>query len=96
MGRYLTPAEVRSYLTTYGDNITDTKVAITKPRVNLAHAIGALALAEGVESEEQLTSIDVLGCDLAQGYLFAHPEPADEVTRRLSDQRRAAKRAAAA
>jgi len=70
--------------------------AITTHTVNLAHAIGALALAEGVESEEQLTSIDVLGCDLAQGYLFAHPEPADEVTRRLSDQRRAAKRAAAA
>ena len=62
--------------------------AITTHTVNLAHAIGVLALAEGVESVGQLTSIDELGCDLAQGYLFAHPTPADEVTRQLTDQQR--------
>jgi EAL domain-containing protein (putative c-di-GMP-specific phosphodiesterase class I) len=60
--------------------------AITTHTVNLAHAIGVLALAEGVESVGQLTSIDELGCDLAQGYLFAHPTPAGEVTRQLTDQ----------
>ncbi len=60
--------------------------AITTHTVNLAHAIGVLALAEGVESAGQLASIDELGCDLAQGYLFAHPGPADEVTRLLSAQ----------
>ena len=54
--------------------------AITTHTVNLAHAIGVLALAEGVESTGQLASIDELGCDLAQGYLFAHPTPPDEVT----------------
>ena len=62
--------------------------AITTHTVNLAHAIGVLALAEGVESVGQLASIDELGCDLAQGYLFAHPTPAHEVTRQLSDQQR--------
>jgi diguanylate cyclase (GGDEF)-like protein/PAS domain S-box-containing protein len=62
--------------------------AITTHTVNLAHAIGVLALAEGVESTGQLTSIDELGCDLAQGYLFAHPTPADEVTQQLSEQLR--------
>ncbi|HOX58668.1 MAG TPA: S8 family serine peptidase [Candidatus Paceibacterota bacterium] len=42
-GSFLSPAEVRNRLLTYGDNITDTKVAITKPRVNLERAIEGLA-----------------------------------------------------
>ena len=62
--------------------------AITTHTVNLAHAIGVLALAEGVESSGQLASIDELGCDLAQGYLFAHPTAADEVTQQLAAQQR--------
>ena len=41
-GNFLTPAEVRSRLITYGDNVTDTKVAITKPRVDLARAIQSI------------------------------------------------------
>lgn len=41
-GNYLTPDEVRRYLTTYGDLITDGKVAVTKPRINVARAIDAL------------------------------------------------------
>jgi EAL domain-containing protein (putative c-di-GMP-specific phosphodiesterase class I) len=62
--------------------------AITTHTVNLAHAIGVLAIAEGVESSGQLDSIHELGCDLAQGYLFAHPTAPDEVTRQLLDQQR--------
>ncbi len=38
-GNYLTPQQVKSCLVSYGDNVTDTKVAITKPRVNLERAI---------------------------------------------------------
>ena len=64
--------------------------AIATHTINLAHAIGALAIAEGVESNGQLSSIDVLGCDLAQGYLFARPTAPDEVTRLLVAQRPAA------
>lgn len=41
-GSYLTPAEVRQYLTANGDAVTDGKVAVTKPRINLARAVGAL------------------------------------------------------
>ncbi|MCW5550740.1 MAG: S8 family serine peptidase [Verrucomicrobiae bacterium] len=42
-GSYLTPAEVKNQLLSTGDLITDTKVAITKPRVNLGSAIAALS-----------------------------------------------------
>lgn len=47
LGRYLTPAEVKTVLTATGVKVTDSKVAVTKPRVNLAAAIGALASKTG-------------------------------------------------
>ncbi len=41
-GSYLPPSEVKTYLTSTGDNITDGKVAITKPRINLQRAIESI------------------------------------------------------
>ena len=41
-GSYLTPAQVRSILTSTGNLITDGKVAITKPRINLGNAVASL------------------------------------------------------
>ncbi|MGB8225646.1 MAG: S8 family serine peptidase [Sedimentisphaerales bacterium] len=41
-GSYLIPPQVKSVLTSTGDSITDSKVAITKPRINLGHAIESL------------------------------------------------------
>ena len=41
-GNYLTPQEVKNILVSTGDLVTDTKVAITKPRVNLERAIQSL------------------------------------------------------
>lgn len=42
-GAFLTPQEVRSILVSSGDAVTDGKVAITKPRVNLGGAVTELA-----------------------------------------------------
>ena len=42
-GNYLTPAQVKTLLTTYGDPVTDTKVAITKPRINLGQVVSNIA-----------------------------------------------------
>jgi diguanylate cyclase (GGDEF)-like protein/PAS domain S-box-containing protein len=53
--------------------------AITANLVTLAHALGVLAIAEGIESNGQLASLRGLGCDLAQGYLFARPLPAGQM-----------------
>ncbi|MGL5872457.1 MAG: two-component system response regulator [Xenococcaceae cyanobacterium] len=39
----------------------------------LAHSLGMKAIAEGVETPEQLTQLKKLGCDEAQGYWLAKP-----------------------
>jgi len=42
------------------------------------------AIAEGIESDGQLSELKAVGCDLAQGYLFARPAPAEQVTGMLA------------
>jgi diguanylate cyclase (GGDEF)-like protein/PAS domain S-box-containing protein len=43
--------------------------------INLAHSLGLVALAEGVETEAQAATLRDLGCDLAQGYLWSPAAP---------------------
>jgi diguanylate cyclase (GGDEF)-like protein/PAS domain S-box-containing protein len=52
--------------------------AIAANLVSLAHALGLVAVAEGIESEGQLESLREVDCDLAQGYLFGRPVSADQ------------------
>jgi diguanylate cyclase (GGDEF)-like protein/PAS domain S-box-containing protein len=59
--------------------------AITANLVNLAHALGLVAVAEGIESELQLRSLKSFGCDLGQGFLFARPMPANELNHLLAE-----------
>ncbi|MCR5347819.1 MAG: GGDEF and EAL domain-containing protein [Fretibacterium sp.] len=49
--------------------------AIIATVVALAKRLGIPALSKGVETPEQLKFLKEAGCDLAQGYLFARPEP---------------------
>jgi EAL domain-containing protein (putative c-di-GMP-specific phosphodiesterase class I) len=46
---------------------------IVKAIVDLAHGIGLIATAEGVETAEQLRFLRSVRCDVAQGYLIAEP-----------------------
>lgn len=46
---------------------------IVKTIVELAHGLGLVATAEGVETVEQLRCVRELGCDVVQGYLVAPP-----------------------
>lgn len=46
--------------------------------VALGHSLGLYIVAEGVETEAQLSVLAAMGCDAAQGYLFSRPVPALE------------------
>jgi EAL domain-containing protein (putative c-di-GMP-specific phosphodiesterase class I) len=52
---------------------------IIKAMINLAHQLKFEAIAEGIETKEQLKQLIDLGCDYAQGYLFAKPIHQDDV-----------------
>jgi EAL domain-containing protein (putative c-di-GMP-specific phosphodiesterase class I) len=58
-------------------------LAVVASVVGLAHQLGLQALAEGVETEEQLTTVRRLGCDLVQGYVSGPPMDADAIDRLL-------------
>ena len=53
--------------------------------INLSHALGMTTLAEGVETIEQLTVLQQLGCSLGQGFGFACPMPQAELIAALQD-----------
>ncbi|MBD2027569.1 EAL domain-containing protein [Leptolyngbya sp. FACHB-711] len=62
------------------DLITDpSDTAIAKAVVALGQGLNLKTLAEGVETVEQLEFLRLLGCDVAQGYLFSKPLPAEAV-----------------
>lgn len=47
--------------------------------IDLAHRLGHRVVAEGVESEDQKTLLEEMGCDEAQGYYYSKPLPAAEI-----------------
>jgi EAL domain-containing protein (putative c-di-GMP-specific phosphodiesterase class I) len=47
--------------------------AITRTIISLAHGLGLEAVAEGVETPEQLAFLKDNGCDEFQGYYFSPP-----------------------
>jgi diguanylate cyclase (GGDEF)-like protein/PAS domain S-box-containing protein len=69
----------RSFVSGLGSDPDDS--AIVASVVGLARAVGIVAIAEGVETAEQLAALQQLGCALGQGYLWSRPVPASEFDR---------------
>ncbi|MDF2520110.1 MAG: hypothetical protein K0R84_738, partial [Clostridia bacterium] len=53
--------------------------SIVKAIIEVAHALKLKVIAEGVESQEQLTLLNKLGCDEIQGYLISRPLTVDDI-----------------
>lgn len=58
---------------------------IVRAIVTLAHNLGLNAIAEGVETAEQLAQLRELDCELAQGYWFSKPLDSSAVTQMLTN-----------
>jgi diguanylate cyclase (GGDEF)-like protein/PAS domain S-box-containing protein len=59
---------------------------LTRTIVRLGGSLDMQTVAEGVETEAQLETLRLLGCDLAQGYLFSEPRPPTEIEPMLARQ----------
>jgi EAL domain-containing protein (putative c-di-GMP-specific phosphodiesterase class I) len=60
--------------------------AIIESVINMAHALKLRVVAEGVETNEQMSLLTRLGCNYIQGYLISRPLPAQEITTFLLQQ----------
>jgi len=66
---------VANLLTDEGDR------AIVQAMIQIARSLSARTLAEGVEEAGLADRLRLMGCDEAQGYLYAHPMPATALER---------------
>ena len=60
--------------------------AIASTIVLMGHNLRLNVLAEGVESASQLELLRKMGCDMAQGYYFSRPVPAEQMAELLREQ----------
>ena len=57
---------------------------VVKSTIDLAHRLGAVAVAEGIEDVETMTLLAELGCDVGQGYHLGKPQLFSELAANLS------------
>jgi len=60
--------------------------AITRAIIAMAHGLKMAVVAEGVETDSQLSMLEQYGCDVVQGYYLGHPSPAESITLMLHNQ----------
>lgn len=53
--------------------------AMARAIISMSETLSLGTIAEGIESQEQIEMLQGLGCDMGQGYLFAHPLKASEM-----------------
>jgi diguanylate cyclase (GGDEF)-like protein/PAS domain S-box-containing protein len=74
----------RSFVSNIGSDRGE-NAEIVRTIVTLAHHLGMDAVAEGVETQDQLRMLRDLGCGSVQGFLFAEPVSQDEAEGLLKD-----------
>ena len=75
----------RSFVTHMDQNEND--AVIVRATIDLAHNLGLKVVAEGVESEDVWDLLEMLGCDVGQGFLIRRPIGAGELARWIASQR---------
>ncbi|MGW1057476.1 putative bifunctional diguanylate cyclase/phosphodiesterase [Micromonospora rubida] len=75
----------RSFVLGMVDDADD--AAIVRSMIELAGALGLRVVAEGVEDERTWRLLHAAGCDVAQGWFYARPMPAEELAAWLARYR---------
>lgn len=57
---------------------------VIKAIIEMGHSLGKQIVAEGIETVDQLSALQNLGCDEGQGFLFSKPRPVCEITNYLN------------
>ena len=60
--------------------------AITRAIIAMAHGLKMVVVAEGVETDAQLTLLKEYGCDMVQGFYLGHPSPQDVIQEKLTNK----------
>lgn len=76
----------KSFVLAMGEG-DESAATIVKSIVSLGQNLGLDVVAEGIEMPSAITRLSMLGCDFAQGYLFARPMPLDELREYLDASR---------
>jgi diguanylate cyclase (GGDEF)-like protein/PAS domain S-box-containing protein len=76
----------RSFIQAYNNDQISSEAAFIKTIVSLGQVLNMKVVAEGVETESQLTLLQSYGCHEIQGYYLSPPVPADEFQRRWIDR----------
>jgi diguanylate cyclase (GGDEF)-like protein len=63
---------------------SDRSRSLVESMSRMVHSLGLTAVAEGVETLEQAQTLREMGFELAQGYYFARPVAADELTEAIA------------
>lgn len=59
-------------------------LAILNSVIGLAHRLGKLVVAEGIETEAQRDTLRTMACDIGQGYLFGRPAQGSSLLERIT------------
>lgn len=75
----------RSFIKALIDNDSDR--LMVRSTIELAHSLGRVVVAEGIEDEQTLDALAEMGCDIAQGFFLGRPQPFTSLARMLIEER---------
>ncbi len=64
--------------------------ALVKGTIDMAHSLGKVVVAEGVEDHQSAERLREMGCDIAQGFFYSPAVPICEVLKMIEENREAA------
>lgn len=66
----------QTFVADLATNERERDLELVRSTIGLGHALGLRVVAEGIETQETLSLLASLGCDIAQGFLISKPMPA--------------------